>query len=475
MVAYYSSALDGVAANPALPTPLLLRLLAFDGRDEGPPFQALHRPGLPESAVEAVRAHPIPYVRVMFAISGQAEPEQRALLADDPSPEVRAAVADGPDWTHDHRTKVRPLPDAVCERLLADPEQSVRKAVLHSTHVTTSFLASLAGHPDPAARRAALRVWDELTADEHAALLDDPDPEVRRRAELCACPQDAKLTAKLLGDPAALRRGLLDRADAERFLTEGVHLAELAANPSLPPDLVDRLAVDPDHEVRLAVSLRPELTEARRAAIDVTVDPHARVTVDWVAAGLADQEVLHRAATSAHPLLRRAVALSPHLSPDLLRLLSEGTDFEVHRLLAICHPDTPVEVLMSVYARLGGTFSAWMATGHPNFPREGLAARYADHPNPIYRHLVVRDPTADPALIERLSHDRDTWTRQSAARDPRLPLPRLIEALTEPELAFCAGANPALPPGEMAGVMDRAGVPSGHGQGMWTGAPPTHP
>lgn len=114
---------------------------------------------------------------------------------------------------------------------------------------------------------------------------------------------------------------------------------------------------------------------------------------------------------------------------------------------------------MSVYARLGGTFSAWMATGHPRFPREGLAARYADHEEGVYRQLAVRDPSADPALIERLSHDSNLWTRQAAARDPRLPLPRLLASLDLPELAYSAGANQALPPGEMAAVMDRAGVP----------------
>ncbi|MFJ4424880.1 Mucin-2 [Streptomyces bobili] len=464
MVAFYSSALDGVAANPALPTPLLLRLIAFDGGGEGPPFQALHRPGLPEPAVAALLTHPILYTRVTFARSGQMEPEQRARLADDPSPEVRATVAEGPDRIHDQRAKVRPLSDAVCGRLLEDPEPSVRTALLRSRHLAQSFLASLVRHPDPAARCAALRVWDELTADERGTLLADPDPEVRRSAALCACPRDARLTAALLRDPAALpvalRRGLLDRADAERFLAEGIHLAGLAGNPSLPADLVDRLAVDPDDDVRLAVSLRPELTEARRAAIDFTVSPFDRGDVDWVTAGIADQGVLHRAATSAHPLLRRAAARSPHLSPELLRLLAEDTDAVVHTHLAIHHPDTPQKVLMSVYARLGGTFSAWMATGHPRFPREGLAARYADHPNAIYRQLAVRDPAAGPDLIERLSHDPDVRTRQAAASDPRLPLPRLVEALALPELASSAGANPALPPGEMAGVMDEAGVPA---------------
>ncbi|QJS98899.1 hypothetical protein G9272_44640 [Streptomyces asoensis] len=36
MVAFHSSALNGVAANPALPTPLLLRLIAFDGAGANP-------------------------------------------------------------------------------------------------------------------------------------------------------------------------------------------------------------------------------------------------------------------------------------------------------------------------------------------------------------------------------------------------------------------------------------------------------
>ncbi|MEU2601659.1 hypothetical protein ABZ678_29025 [Streptomyces hirsutus] len=204
MVAFHSSALDGVAANPALATPLPLRLIAFDGGGHGPPFQALHRPGLPEPAVAAVLTHPVLDARVRFATSGQAEPEQRARLADDRSPKVRAAVANGPEWTRDPRTEVRPLPDAVCGRLLEDPEPSVRSALLYSPHLAPSFLASLARHPDPAARRAALRVRDELTADGHATLLDDPDPEVRRSAALCACPHDARLTAALLRDPAIL-------------------------------------------------------------------------------------------------------------------------------------------------------------------------------------------------------------------------------------------------------------------------------
>ncbi|MFI0242028.1 hypothetical protein [Streptomyces sp. NPDC016845] len=323
----------------------------------------------------------------------------------------------------------------------------------------------MTAHRLPAARREATRAWEILPPGERSALLADPDPEVRRAAALRACQRDAHITAGLLRNPRAAteaaRRGLLVRADAERCVADRTHLSALAENPSLPADLVERLAVDSDETVRLAISLRPELDETQRMAIDFTVGDFDRShNVQWVRDGLADPEVLRRAATSAHPLLRRAAAASPHLPPDLLRLLARGEDPVVDNRLGIHHPDTPEEVLMRVYARLGGTFSAWMAETHPHFPREGLAARYAHHPDGNYRRLAVRDPAATPALIERLSHDPATWTRQAAAGDPRLPLHRLREALHVPELASSAGANPALPEDEMAAVLDRAGVPA---------------
>ncbi|MGW1819515.1 Mucin-2 [Streptomyces sp. NPDC002125] len=464
MVAFHASALDGVARNPSLPTPLLLRLLAFDGGGAGPPRHALQRAGLPESAVVVILAHPNPGARIGFAMSARAEPAPRARLADDHSPGVRAALAYGPE-VYDPRTKVAPLSHAVCVRLLDDPAPSVRTALLDSPHLAPSFVMSMATHHSSAARRKAVRAWEALPPGDRSALLADPDPGVRRAGALRECRRDAHVTAELLRDPKsaaeALRCGLLVRADAERCVAERTHLPALAGNPSLPADLVERLAADPDEAVRLAISLRPELDETRRMEIDFTVGDFDRGDgVQWVRDGLTDPEVLRRAAVSAHPLLQRAAARSPHLPSDLLRLLARVEDPVVENHLGIHHPDTPEEVLMRVFARLGGTFSAWMAETHPRFPREGLAARYADHPDGNYRRLAVRDPAATPALIERLSHDPTVWTRQAAAGDPRLPLRRLREALDVPQLASGAGANPALPEDEMAAVLDRAGVPA---------------
>ncbi|MFI8106047.1 Mucin-2 [Streptomyces sp. NPDC086023] len=462
MAAFHASALSGLAWNPALPTALLLRLLSLDGHDGLALGHALRRPRLPEEAVLLLLGHPNPAIRVEFATSTGAGPDQRARLVDDPSPVVRAALAYGPE-RRVPRSTVLPLPDDVYARLLRDPEPSVRAALLDSPWLTPAFTASLTAHHDPAARLRAVGAWELLTAGERSALAADPDPGVRRAAALRECRSDARVTAQLLGDPEAaeeaLRRGLLHRADAERCVAERAHPAALAGNPSLPADLVELLAVDPDEQVRLAVSVRPELGEARRMSIEFTVGDFDRGDVGWVRDGLADPDVLRRAATSAHPLLRRTAAQSPHLPPDLLDVLARSGDPLVEDLLGIHHPDTPEEVLMRVFARLGGTFSAWMAETHPRFPREGLAARYADHPDGNRRRLAVRDPAATPELIERLSHDPAVWTRQAAAEDPRLPLPRLREVLHVPELASSAGANPALPEDEMTAVLDRAGVP----------------
>ncbi|MFG3214702.1 Mucin-2 [Streptomyces tendae] len=463
MMAFHASALDGVARNPALPTALLLRLLAFGADGDRPPRDVLHRAGLPESAVALILAHPNPGVRIDFAMSARAEPAQRARPADDPSPKVRAAPAHGPE-VHDPPAKLAPLPDAVRARLLDNPDHAVPAALPKSPHPAPTSLAAMATHHRAAARREAVRAWDALPAGERPALPADPDPEVRRAAELQECQQDARVSAGLLREPKsaaeALHRGLLDRAAAERCAAERTHLASLAENPSLPAGLVERLAADPDEAVRLAVSPRPELDETRRMAIDVTAGDRDTGGGVWrVRDGLAGPEVMRRAAAWAHPLLRRAATRSPRLPPDLLRLLARAEDPMADILLGVHHPDTPQEVLMRVFARPGGTFSAWMAQTHPPVPPRG-----SGHPlrEPPRREPppAVRDPAATPDLIERLSHDPAIRTRQAAARDPRLPLHRLREALLLPEPASSAGANPALPEDGTATVLDRTGVPA---------------
>lgn len=455
---HLETALRVLAWNSAAPAGVLLRLLRLDHRDV--PRFVTQRADLPPEVVNAILASPDPRLRQDFADSASADPAQRARLVDDPSPKVVLALAIGPT---PYRRPVEPLPDWAYERLLKHPDERIRSETVVSHRVPTRLLAGLADHPDSALRTAACRAWEELPHATRELLLRDDDLAVRRAAALRVCHEDADRTAWLVESlgpswqvDKVLRTGLLSRALAERMVAEP-HPASVAANPSLPPDLVRQLAVHPHPYIRLVVSARPELTEAERAAVDHTVEPEARLgALDWVWDAREDVEVLRRCATSAHTWLRRSAAVCPALPPDLVELLARDEDFAVRLLLCEFHPEPPPELLLDLY--LHGTHRAvQMLVANPRFPSEGMAARFLDSPDPDHRRLALRDPTLTPEDLDRLSRE---GLRGPAARDPRLPLARIRELLADPDLVGSVAGNPALPVEDMHRLLDAAGVPA---------------
>ncbi|MFE7096446.1 hypothetical protein [Streptomyces erythrochromogenes] len=454
--------LHALAHNTAAPADVLLRLLGQE--DEYLRRQVAQRAVLPREVIEAVLVHPDRRVRTAFAENADAEPEQRARLVDDPSKSVHLMLAVGP---MPYRRPVPPLPDWAYERLLNHPEALVRQELVTWAGPPAHVLAGLAGHEDPVFRLAACRrAWHELPDEARERLLHDDDREVRRAAAEQVCHEDEERTAWLLGEldgswrmADVLRTGRLTRDLAERLVAEGERLAELAGNPSLPPDLVARLSVDPDPAVRLVVSARPELGEAERAAIDYTVDAEARLgTLDWVWERREDAEFLRQCARSAHTWLRRSAAVCPGLPEDAVELLARDADFAVRLLLAEYHPAAPPELLLDLHLN-GAHRAVGMLVTRPRFPAAGLAARFGDSPDPARRVLALRDPGLAPELLDRLT--RDAGTRNAAARDPRLPVARIRELLDGPDLgaAVSAAGNSALPPEDMHRILDRAGVP----------------
>ncbi|GHG15780.1 Rossmann-fold NAD(P)-binding domain-containing protein [Streptomyces zaomyceticus] len=456
-------AVDGLASNPAAPADVLLRLLALDDGDDWIARRLSWRTSLPDSVAEAMLHHPRRRVRALLAESAAADPELRARLLDGPASDA-VLVAVGPT---PYRTQAPPLPDRAYERLLNHERGMVRHETVESASVPVHVLVPLAGHEDPLFRLAACRrVWSRLADDVRAALLADADPAVRTAASLQVMHEDEERTAELVGTLAedwrlgeVLERGRLGRALAERLLTEGARLAQLARNPSLPTDLAAGLAAHEDPAVRLAVSARPELSEEERAAIDWAVDPEDRLdTLRWVWDAREDADVLRRCATSAHTWLRRSAAVCPALPRDCVELLAGDADFAVRLLLAEYHPLAPPELLLDLYLN-GSHRAVAMLTTRPRFPAEGLAARFADAPEPEARALALRDPGATPALVERLSRDPAGRVREAAALDRRLPVARLVELLEDPNVGSAAACNRALPVSEMRALLDRAGVP----------------
>ncbi|HEU5028450.1 MAG TPA: hypothetical protein VFV01_26295 [Spirillospora sp.] len=450
----YSVRLEGVATNPAAPVEYLLLIL--ERAEPRMRHALLRRADAPDAVYEAAVRHPDPHARRLVAVAGHAPTEIRALLADDPDPDVRRSLAALPE----HRLPREPLPPDVVLRLAADPHPRVRDAVL-DRDLPDGVRAALAADPDARVRRGALLTWPDPPDAIVDAALDDPDPQVRRTAVSLAARRRPEVAAPLLaaGDPDAVARVPLDPGQAAAFCRDGRDAVRraVAANPSLPPDLVAVLADDPEHEVRLAVSLRPELTEEQRAAIDYRVGPEDRLRPPrWFWDRLDDLDLMRRYATSAHTGLRRFAAYSPHLPPDLVARLAGDEDFVVRLLLSEKHPDPPGELLLSV--ALESPFITRLdRTGHPNFPREGLA-RLADADDPVARILALRDPELPARDVERLSRDGEPGVRAAAARDARLPEPRLLELLDDPEAAGSAARNPGLPVPAMKRILYDAAI-----------------
>ena len=258
--------------------------------------------------------------------------------------------------------------------------------------------------------------------------LGDPDPEP--------------------GEPPALSRTQAERlaGDADERTRAGA-----AADPRMPGDLVERLATDPAEAVRLAVSMRPELTEDQRATIDYQVRPTDRIRPARWAYETENPHEQRRCISSAHAGLRRSVTYNPHLSPELVAELAAQEDEVVRLLLVENQPTAPPETVLWVYARHLAITHTWLPdhsalAGYP-------FARLAEDPFPRLRALVTRDPATAPNIIERLSHDPDPAVRTEMARDRRLPVARVLELYEDYSTTEGASANPRLPLSVMQSIL----------------------
>ncbi|MDI6098705.1 hypothetical protein QLQ12_08840 [Actinoplanes sp. NEAU-A12] len=98
----------GIAGNPAADTGVLLRLL--NSGVHSLYFTVIYRRDLPVAVYDAVVIHADPKVRGILADCWNAPAKQRARLASDPDPAVRAVVAIGPE---PFRMVVEPLPEEI--------------------------------------------------------------------------------------------------------------------------------------------------------------------------------------------------------------------------------------------------------------------------------------------------------------------------------------------------------------------------
>ncbi|MFE5329676.1 hypothetical protein ACFRCG_25135 [Embleya sp. NPDC056575] len=429
---------------------------------------------LPQDVIEVMLGHPDRWVRMALGTNPYVDPLQRARLVTDSDWRVVARTLSGgrhPDGDP------RPLPDEGYARFLTwvmSLRSDARDRMLTRGEMLQEFLAardtpshifrSFARRPEPELRSMACGWWETLTSAERRALIQDPVREVRERAERAAgdarrCLTDIDWAPINRGSETAISRRQLARADAERIVwgeAPAHYRYHAAGNPHLPADLVAVLGRDPDPAVRYRVSMRPELTEGQRAAIDYRV-PELEDLDDAVryvarpAAGTPDTW-----ARSAHAGMRRIAACSGGLSGEARDVLVGDSDLGVRVLTCRHQAGVAPEFLLRAYRDFRGRHRERL-TWRPGFPTRGLA-RFADDPDPGMRELVLRDPDAPIEVVVRLLADSERCVRTALARHPALAGERLLAVLDDPELGPSAAANPALPGAVMWRILDFAGV-----------------
>jgi hypothetical protein len=380
--------LRGLAANPAVPADLLRRLV--DRYFTDVEYPVMNRKSWTDEQVDVLIDHPDVRVRRRLAQAQHLPSNHRARLVEDADEHLLETLASGLSvyrWWSDEPAPS--MPAWAFERLLARRPQYVD--------------------------RIARNVWAPRSVRDQ---LPAPPP----------MPWEVPMTL-------AEAEASVDGASWAR--------ARAAGHSDLTAERVARLSTDPDRLVRVAVSMRPGLSDKQRAAIDHEVRPGDRlVPAEW-ARTTRDPDVQRACATSVHIGLRRSVAMNRNLAPDLVTVLTTDDDFAVRLLLCENQESVPADLVLMTYLE-ARTLSRDLLLTHPGLRRDRLG-HLADSPNARLRGLAVLDPRVPAAVIERLGNDPEPVVRGWVAPDGRLSTGRALALFEEPELTGRAAANPRLP------------------------------
>ncbi|GGQ23751.1 hypothetical protein [Streptomyces roseolilacinus] len=498
--------LCGLAANPALPSEMVDRLISLADEEIAENLaeradlsraQAVALAGrVEESAARLAYEGRLasadidpsvwPDAALALLEQGLGRPEWAGLLATDPVRGRRERLAACPGLPSDVVDTLATDPDVpvvaelalsaasdVADALAAHPHAEVRLAVADNTATSPAVLEALVtGEGLPAARRCPVCDREE-TPFVHGPQCPRPDCELPPGA---ACDGSHESTVHAIREAAfrnpstptgavvgfvdhpstLLRRALAARRDLPRAVfarlaadpTPGVR-ADVAENPAIDDALIRALADDRDPEVRRRLAHHPRvpLDVLTRLAGNTRIG--AALPPRIAAASPAEVEEL---AGSPEPTVRMLVARRRHLPPGIRDRLAADPDVKVAKTLAP-HPDLTEAQLRAMVDRYGVQVLATVAA-NPNASAALLEdlVRYEPAARRVFREVARHRRATAPALLVCLADGR---ARPVAAGHPALPPPVITELLADADrqVGEAAAANPSLPPAVMADLM----------------------
>jgi hypothetical protein len=500
--------LCGLAANPALPTELVDRLIAVADEDIAADLadredldraQAVALASRVEQSVvllvdrgllTADDVDPVaqPLAALALLAEGVGRPAwarpfaadpligRRAKLAACPGlpPDVREILAADSDIRVVAELALWTTPD-MAARLAEHPHAEVRCAVAGNEATPPAVLAALiTGKGLPPARRCLVcdREQTPFTHDPHCPRLDcDLLPGASCEGSHESTVHEMRQRA--VRNPATPAAAVIGFADHPSMLLR----QELAARPDLPAETYERLAGSPEPGVRATLAENPAIHDGlvRVLATDqgydvrrsLTRNPHVPLEVLTYLAGATkvDQTLLPRIAAasctevwelakSPGPAVRMLVAQRRDLPAGIRDALATDPDAKVVKSIAP-HPGLSEAQLRAMVDRHGVRVVAKVATNPDASP--ALLEDLTRHQPPVqkaFREIARHRNATAPALLACLS---DRQARPIAARHPALPPQVIVTLLSDDDwqVVEAAAANPSLPLAVMPELVPR--------------------
>ncbi|MFD8735330.1 hypothetical protein ACFV06_10430 [Streptomyces sp. NPDC059618] len=476
--------LSGLAANTALPSELVDRLIAVADADVADELAGREDLRHAQAVALFARAREsgvrLAYMGKLTAadVDPVADPDTALALLDEGrgSPEwARVLVVDPVAWRREKLAACRGLPDDVVETLAADSERDV--VVELALWTTAAAVARLADHPHAEVRRAVAA--NEATPPPvlAALLLTGEGPGASRESSQESGIESIQVAA--LRNPATPTEAVVGFADHPATWIRRT----LAARPDLPPQVCLRLAADPVPGVRADLAENPAIGEDvirvlagdghrwvrrslayhPRVPIDVLIELAATSELGGVrlprvsAASRAEMEELAR---SRDPEVRALVAQRRDLSPAIRDALACDPDAKVVKSVAP-HRGLTEGRLRAMADRYGVMVLAKVAANPDATPEllEHLARR-SPPLHKVFKEIARHRNASADALIACLA---DRHAKPPAALHPALPPRVIVQLLSDPEprVAGAAAANPSLPRTVMEDLVARLETPAG--------------